>query len=168
MSHSKTKRIIYAALFAALTCVATLVIHIPITIANGYVNLGDCIVLLSGFMLGPVYGTAAAGIGSAFADIMLSYTAYAPATLVIKALMALTASLIYRFPAKSSIRLILAGVTAELIMIFGYFGFECIMYKYASAALAIPLNSVQALVAIASSTVLIKIFSNTEAIKNSF
>lgn len=168
MNHSKTKSIIYTALFAALACVSTMVIHIPIAITQGYINLGDCIVLLSGFMLGPVYGTVAAGIGSAFADIMLSYTAYAPATFLIKALMALSASLIYRFPARSTVRLILAGITAELIMIFGYFGFESIIYNYKSAAFAIPLNSIQAVAGIASASVLIKIFSKTEAIKNSF
>ena len=168
MKHSKTQKMIYTALFAALACVATMVIHIPITITQGYINLGDCIVLLAGFMLGPVYGTIAAGIGSAFADILLSYAAYAPATFVIKALMALVAALIYRFPQKSTVRLVLAGIVAELIMVFGYFGFECILYKYASAALAVPLNSIQALAGIIVASVLIKIFSKVDAIKKQF
>lgn len=159
---------IYAALFAALTCVATMVIHVPINIANGYVNLGDCFVLLSAFLLGPIYGTAAAGIGSALADILLSSAIYAPATLVIKALMAFTASLIYRFPQKNTFRIFIAGIAAEFIMIFGYFAYECILYNYASAALAIPFNSVQAVFGIASSLILTKIFMNTKSIKKHF
>ena len=52
------------ALFMALCCVATMVIQIP-SPTQGYVNLGDCVVLLSGWLLGPWYGIAAAGIGSA-------------------------------------------------------------------------------------------------------
>ena len=62
-----TKNLVFAALLAAVTCVATLVIHTPSPL-NGYINLGDCFVLLSGWLLGPVYGFLAAGIGSGLAD----------------------------------------------------------------------------------------------------
>ena len=64
----KTKKIIITALFAALTCVATMIVKIP-TPTMGYIHPGDAIVLLSGFILGPVYGGLAAGIGSAFSDL---------------------------------------------------------------------------------------------------
>ena len=59
-----------AALMAAMACVATMVIKIPIPATGGYINLGDCIVLLSGIILGPVYGGIAAGLGSALADLL--------------------------------------------------------------------------------------------------
>ena len=39
----------------ALTCVLTLAVKIP-TPTKGYLNLGDCAVLLSGWLLGPVWG----------------------------------------------------------------------------------------------------------------
>ena len=58
----KLRKLVLAALFAALACGATMVIQVPSPI-GGYLNLGDCIVLLSGWLLGPVYG-AAAGIVS--------------------------------------------------------------------------------------------------------
>ena len=45
--HSKIKSLVMAALMAAMACVATMVIKIP-TPMKGYLNLGDCIVLLSG------------------------------------------------------------------------------------------------------------------------
>ena len=77
-------------MLAALTCVATIVIKIPSPL-NGYINLGDCIVLLSGWLLSPVYGFFAAGLGSALADLFSGYAAYAPATFLIKGLMALIA-----------------------------------------------------------------------------
>ena len=82
--NNATKRIVMAAMLAALTCVATMVIKIPSPL-KGYLNLGDCVVLLAGWMLSPVYGFLAAGIGSALADVFSGYVLYAPATFVIKA-----------------------------------------------------------------------------------
>lgn len=54
MKQTKLRTLILAAMFAALTCVATMIIHIPSPI-GGYFNLGDCMVLLSAFVLGPVW-----------------------------------------------------------------------------------------------------------------
>lgn len=53
-------------------------------------------VLLGTYLLGPVCGAVAGGIGPALADLLAGYTAYVPATLVIKALMGLAAGLLYR------------------------------------------------------------------------
>ena len=61
---------------------------------KGYVNLGDGIVLLSAWVLPLPYGIVAAGLGSALADLFSGYTVYAPATFVIKALMAAVPSLV--------------------------------------------------------------------------
>lgn len=69
---------------ASMACVATMVIKIPIPATGGYINLGDSIVLLSGVVLGPLYGGLAAGLGSALADLLGGYVAFAPATLYIK------------------------------------------------------------------------------------
>lgn len=88
--NNKTRKIVLAAMLAALCCVATMIIKIPSPL-KGYLNLGDCIVLLSGFMLSPVYGFLAAGIGSALADIFSGYVIYAPATFIIKGIMTLIA-----------------------------------------------------------------------------
>ena len=76
-SDKKTSlmKIVFAALFAALTCVATMAIRVPSP--TGYANLGDCFVLCSGWVLGPVWGTISAGVGSMFADIfVLGYVFY--------------------------------------------------------------------------------------------
>ena len=88
--NNKTRKIVLAALLASLTCVATMLIKVPSPL-KGYVNLGDCVVLLSGWILSPLYGFFAAGIGSALADIFSGYVIYAPATFVIKGAMALIA-----------------------------------------------------------------------------
>ena len=72
MNDKKIRKLVLAALLAALVCVATMVVQIPSPM-QGYVNLGDCFVLLSGWLLGPWYGFAAGGIGSMLADIFLGY-----------------------------------------------------------------------------------------------
>ena len=58
MNDKKIRKLVLAALLAALVCVATMVVQIPSPM-QGYVNLGDCFVLLSGWLLGPWYGFAA-------------------------------------------------------------------------------------------------------------
>ena len=58
MSDKKIRTMVTAAVLAALSCVATMVVQIPSPM-NGFVNLGDCFVLLSGWLLGPWWGAAA-------------------------------------------------------------------------------------------------------------
>ena len=98
MENQKVRKLVLSALMAALVYVATSIIQIPSPV-NGYVNLGDCFVLLSGWLLGPWYGAAAAGIGSMLVDLLSGYGHYVPGTLIIKGLDALVAALI--FPAIS-------------------------------------------------------------------
>ncbi|CBL34364.1 Protein of unknown function (DUF1393) [[Eubacterium] siraeum V10Sc8a] len=59
----KTKNLtlmVTAAVLAALTCVATMVVQIPMPL-KGYVNLGDVMVLTSVWLIGSPWGVAAAG-----------------------------------------------------------------------------------------------------------
>ena len=81
MIGEKTRKLVYAALFAALTCVMTMIVKIPVPATGGYVNLGDCVVLLAGWVLGPMYGGAAAGLGSMLADLVSGYPLYAPGSI---------------------------------------------------------------------------------------
>ena len=72
MRDANIKKLVLAALMAALTYVATSIVQIPSPM-QGYVNLGDCIVLLSGWILGPWWGAAAGGIGSMLVDLLGGY-----------------------------------------------------------------------------------------------
>ncbi len=142
------RKLTLAAVLAALTCVATIVIQIPMPLTNGYINMGDCIVLVCGWMLGARYGFAAAGIGSALADLITGYAHYAPATLIIKGLMAVVAVAIYRlFKNRKLTGLLLSSVAAELIMVTGYFLFSWLLLGSAvsAAASSIIPNAVQGL-----------------------
>lgn len=120
-----TKALVVAALMAAFTCVATMSIQIP-TPTLGYIHPGDCLVLLCGVVLGPVVGSLSAGIGSMFADILSGYAIYAIPTLVIKGVTALIAAVLFKklkqvWKTKQTIIFIIAGILAEINMIFGYF-----------------------------------------------
>lgn len=148
MENKKLLQLIYGALLAALCCVATMVIRIPTIGTNGYVNIGDSIVLLSSWLLGNPYGALAAGIGSALADLLAGYGSYVPGTFVIKFLMAFVSYIIYsiisRTPLKKFGAYIVSGIIAELIMVFGYFAYEATLLGYGlAAASSIPSNFIQ-------------------------
>lgn len=94
MKRALLKKETQAAVFAALICAATLAVQIPTPMTGGYVNVGDCFVLVSAWCLGPWYGFAAGGIGSMLADLLSGYAHYIPGTLLIKGLMATVAALL--------------------------------------------------------------------------
>ena len=112
MSDKKIRTMVTAAVLAALSCVATMVVQIPSPM-NGYVNLGDCFVLLSGWLLGPWWGAAAGGIGSMLADLLLGYGHYAPGTLIIKGAMALVAALVFKAFKKNTAGALVGGLTLD-------------------------------------------------------
>ncbi len=164
MNNSKTKKLIMAALLAALCCVATMIIKIPSPL-KGYLNLGDCVVLIAGWLLSPVYGFLAAGLGSALADIFSGYVTYAPATFVIKGIMALIAYYgfkILRNKIGSLSSRIISGIVAEIVMVLGYFVFEGFLYGFIPSIVNIPANAVQGVAGIIIGTILIKIFEKSK------
>lgn len=144
--NSNLKKIVITALFAALACVATMSVRIPTPGTNGYIHPGDAIVILSGVILGPVYGLVAGGIGSAMADLLGGYFVYVPITFAIKGLIAVLAGLIYKKLGKSSksryAAVILGGITDIVLVAGGYFVCEYFLYG-ASAAASIPANIIQ-------------------------
>ena len=162
--NKKTKILVAAALFAALTCVATMVVKIPSPL-KGYINLGDCMVLLAGWLLPPGFSFLAAGLGSALADVFSGYFVYAPVTFAIKGLMAVCAYFIYKALAKKTNELvaaITAGVAAEIIMVAGYYIFEGFMYGFGASLVNIPPNAVQGIAGIILGVLLLEIFRKTK------
>lgn len=137
-TQSKTLKIVLAGLLAALTCVATMIIRIP-TI-KGYVHIGDCMVIASGILLGPIVGGLAAGIGSMLADLLGGYYVFSIATFIIKFLAAFAAGIAY-IAFKKIVKkydlpaVIIAGIASEVIVVLGYFVFE-IFYEGMGAAIA--------------------------------
>mgnify|MGYP000989369150 CR=1 FL=1 len=159
---NKLHKLVLTALFIAVNCATTVIIQIPSPM-NGYVNLGDCFVLLSGWLLGPFYGFLAAGIGSGLADIITGYTHYAVATFIIKGLMAVIAYLVFSklkslISKHEKIARILSGVVAELFMVIAYFGYAALILGNGfAAALSIPGNLIQGGVGILVAVILVEV-----------
>ena len=164
--NEKIKKLVTASLLAALTCVATMIIKIPSPM-KGYLNLGDCVVLLAGWILSPGYSFLAAGLGSALADIFSGYMTYAPATFVIKGLMALVACFGYRLLHKklgSLVSDIISGIAAEILMVLGYFVFERFLYGFVPSMVNVPANAVQGVAGIIIGVALVKILEKSKTI----
>jgi uncharacterized membrane protein len=72
------------ALLIALVAAATLALKIPMPATQGYINLGDALIIAGALLSGGRVGGLAGGLGSALADLYGGYTHWAPFTLVIK------------------------------------------------------------------------------------
>lgn len=145
MKDKTIRKLVFAALFAALSCVATMAIRIPTPI-GGYIHAGDAVVLLSAFLLGPWWGAAAAGLGSGLADLIAGYGLYVPGTFAIKFIVALLAGLLLgcKFVKSPLARAIIAGVIGEIVMVLGYLAYEALVLGYGAAAVGgVPMNCIQ-------------------------
>ena len=158
-----TKKFTLTAMFTALVCVATMVIHIPAP--NGYINMGDAVLLLSAFLLGPLPGAICGGLGSCLADIFLSFAAYSPATFIIKFIMGYIAGAIVR-KKSSFLSTVVAAVIAEVIMVLGYFLFEAFILKLGISVffVSIPGNLMQSLGGIIISVILFSVLKKNKYI----
>lgn len=153
-SLNGTRALVMAGLFAALGCVATMVLQVP-SPTGGYMNLGDTVVILGAYLLGPLYGAIAGGVGPALADLLSGYTVYVPATLIIKAIMGVLAAVLYRAIGRNWWGVIACGIVAEIPMVVGYWLFDGLLAgSLAGSAAGIPSNLVQAAFGIVVSTLL--------------
>lgn len=160
--YDRTKKMVMTAMLAALVCVATMIIKIQLT-PNGYINLGDGVILLASSTLGAFYGFFAAAIGSALADLLSGFVVYAPATFFIKGLMAVAAFYVMKKTSKlknATISVIIAAVVAEIVMILGYYIFESILYGFETALLSMPGNAIQAVAGIVTGALLVRTLSD--------
>lgn len=154
----KLKKMVVAALFAAMCCITTAVLPIP-TLTNGYIHIGDGFVLLCGFLLGPFYGFFSAAIGSALADVVTGYMIYVPATFIIKGLVALFAALLI----KKIKSVIVCSLIAESFMVAGYYFYSVLLTSnFISALSGILTNVVQAVVGTFLAVVMIYIIHKNE------
>lgn len=145
----KTKKICLGALLAALTCVATMIIQIPIPATGGYINVGDSLVLICGIFFGPYFGFICGGLGSALADLISGYSSYVLPTFVIKGLEGLIAAhiagSIFASDEFFAIRRVGAAVVSVLWMVLGYFAVEILMVDFTSALGSVTGNLIQAI-----------------------
>jgi uncharacterized membrane protein len=160
-NRNNLRKIAYAGVLAALVFVGT-ELHIPTAI--GHINLGDFVILLSSYIMGP-FAFVPAALGSTLADLLAGYPQYAVATFRIKGFMGLVAGLLLKRNAQGGVSLgrkLSVSFITELIMIAGYFAFESLPFMYgveAALGSVIP-NGIQASAAIVGAVPLmyVKVF----------
>lgn len=147
MERFSTRKLVMAALFAALACVATMSIRIPTPGTGGYIHPGDAVVILCGIFLGPAQAFLAAGIGSCMADLLGGYFIYVPITFAIKGLVAFFCSHLYHgFAARGKntcFAVIGCGVIDMALVAGGYCLCEIFLYGLGAALASVPSNLIQ-------------------------
>lgn len=144
----KTKEICLQGLMIALVTVATMVLQIPVSATNGYIHLGDSMILLISVFFGWRYGMIAGGVGSALADLLSGYAHWALFTLLIKGLMGFVVGKIAHLSPETKRffngKCFAGTILGAVWMIIGYFFSSAILQKsFAVAATSIPENMVQ-------------------------
>ena len=148
------KNIVLTGLLAAMMIFTTAyILHIPI-VGGGYIHLGDTILYMAAALLPTPYAMAVGVIGGGLADVLTGAAVWAPATVIIKAVMALA------FTAKKDRLLcrrnLLALLLAGAVGVVGYYAAEIVLLCLsgtsfgvaAGAALAaVPFNVGQELAA---------------------
>ncbi len=142
-------------MFATLIFVITAFVSVPAG-PVGNINLGDVFIIIATFVLGP-YGAIAGGIGAMLADLIGAYAVYAPATLVVKALLAIVCYYVYKGLKKvicfDYISRLIGAVCGEIVMVLGYFLYEGVLYGFKTAIVSVPFNLIQGGVATVLGTI---------------
>ncbi|MFT5088746.1 MAG: putative membrane protein [Candidatus Latescibacterota bacterium] len=135
------------ALLMALVATATMVLRLPTPATEGYINLGDVVIVAAALLFGPWAGAVAGGVGSAMADVLGGYAHWAPFTLCIKALEGAIVGWIFRGQLATLRAYLLAGfagVAGVISMFLGYFAVEWMLYGPGPALASAVGNAVQA------------------------
>ena len=154
----QTKKMVIAAMFAALACVATMAIRIPTPGTGGYIHPGDAVVILCGIFLNPGAAFLAAGMGSAMADLLGGYFLYVPLTFVIKGLVAFLAGHAFRRLSghlkNRTVAVAICGLIDVALVAGGYCFCESFIYGTAAAFVSVPANLIQGASGLVISTAL--------------
>ena len=131
MRNERLQKLCLAGLFSAAVFVLTAYLHIPSH--TGYTHVGDAIIFLAAAILPLPYAISTAVIGAALADLLSGYAIWAPASIVIKALIALPFS--HGKGRIITVRNLLSLVPAVALTVGGYYLYEAILTQNAVAAL---------------------------------
>jgi uncharacterized membrane protein len=143
--------LVRVALLAALVAAVTLGIRIPMPATEGYINVGDAVIIAAGLLYGGLVGGLAGGFGSAMADVLGGYSHWAPFTLFIKGFEGLfigAVALRLKIDLRRPVGLALGGLIGLVgtgCMVSGYFLVEYYLYSLGPALASLPGNGIQAL-----------------------
>ncbi len=169
MRKKHTIKAVYSALFTALIFIGTQFIRIPLPL--GYFNMGDCFILLSAVVIGGPYAIIASALGATLADILSGYIIYAPATIIIKSVMVIImiASLkLGKNKGKKiqNILFLVGAILSEIIMMWGYFIYDTMIYSFTGAIATLPGSILQGISAVITSLIIVTVFERSGLLKH--
>ncbi len=146
MARKNTLHIAFLGIFTALVVVMTALPKIPVPQTQGYINLGDSMILLSVVFFGGPFGAFVGAFGSAIADVVSGYAHWAPYTFVIKGIEPLIMALLLGLfkQKRTLVSVPITSIPATLWMVSGYFIVQKILYGTSAAVTEIPGNLIQA------------------------
>jgi uncharacterized membrane protein len=151
MTQNQTKnpiKLATAAIFAALTLIATYSFVISIPATSGYFNLGETTIYVAALLFGPWVGALSGGIGATLSDALLA-PQFALGTLTIKGIEGILVGVLYQKLQhrlqNRSLSAAIAITAGGLEMVAGYFIYEqlALGYPLAVALAEVPFNIVQ-------------------------
>ncbi len=140
---TSTALIAMAAVMAALVCMATMLIQVPIPATEGFFNVGDALIMVAALTGGPLVGAVAGGLGASLADLLGGWYVWVIPTLLIKGIEGFLAGWILRRSRQGVPHLVLAWAVGGSEMVLGYFLVQVYLYGVAAALVELPFNLVQ-------------------------
>lgn len=163
MDDKKIKDMVYTALLAALVCVATFIIKVPLPVTGGYTHLGDGFIFIAVILLGKKNGAWAGAIGAALADIIGGYSYYALPTFIIKGIMALImGTMIEKLPSSIKNKWVAGATVGSVWQIFAYYIVGSLFVgNFITPISEIPGNTIQSAAGIIVSAAFLAVFRHT-------
>ena len=131
MRNERIQKLCLAGLLSAAVFVLTAYLHIPSH--TGYTHIGDAVIFLAATILPLPYAVSVAVIGASLADLLTGYAVWAPASVIIKALIVLPFS--HGKGRIITVRNLLSLVPAVALTVGGYYLYETLLTQNAVAAL---------------------------------
>ena len=157
--NKNVKKITLTGVFSAMIFVLTM--FVKVTVPSGYVHFGDAMIYVCAVLLGSPWALIAGAIGEGLADVAGGFAMYAPATVIIKVIIALIFSLCKDENKLLTVKSGIMTIPAALVTVGGYFAADMIIDK-AYAFVDIPGNIIQG---VGSAVVFIAIAAMLDKVK---
>ncbi len=150
-TNIKIRRLVFAAMFAAITCLFTAYIKVPTGINQGYVHFGDSVIYLAASILPFPYAMCSAAVGGALADVLAGVPVWSLPTAIIKACNVIPFAIYFSLKHAKRKELIfsaptfIASIISGFITFGGYFLANTLMFGFPAACLELPFSFVQPL-----------------------
>lgn len=146
MKKNKVLKLTLTAMFIAMIYLFTRFVQIPAPVGPGFLHFGDALIYLCAGIIGGPWAVVAGALGEGLVDLTVGgAVVYAPATIIVKALIALIVAL----ASKDSNKILtwktaVATIPAGLITVAGYAVADWIIIGEASIITNLPTNICQA------------------------